>query len=324
MEVINQGFPITTICEKANIDFSQLKDGDIEITDEQMETVWVEITKIVRNDEFGFLIGSKINLEGLGLFGMIIQNSKTIEEAFENAQHYVRLITDLITIKYTRKPVYFMVEVIPDINKAIQYPARSKQICLMALAIIVRTYKSLIFKKITPNKIVIPSTQNPDMIPTPYYGIHIERTPNFQYFLEDTTEFLDDKILAANYQVLATLISFANSSLQQHKSVWKSKVERILVANYSGVFLTLDEVAVKLNVSIRSLQRKLKNENISFSDIKDKVRLELAKYYLINNKNLKYTANYLGFSNPSSFSVAFKKWTGKTVTEFILERENQS
>ena len=67
-----------------------------------------------------------------------------------------------------------------------------------------------------------------------------------------------------------------------------------------------------------TLYRKLKSEGFSFHEIVDKVRKDKAELLLSKNQHtLSEIAFLLGFSELSSFSRAFKKWTGSSPAKFI-------
>lgn len=76
-------------------------------------------------------------------------------------------------------------------------------------------------------------------------------------------------------------------------------------------------VASELNLSERSLQRRLKEHQTTFRFLLDSVREMLAKQYIKNPLNrMSDIAFLLGFSEQSAFSRAFKKWTGKSPVEY--------
>jgi AraC-like DNA-binding protein len=74
---------------------------------------------------------------------------------------------------------------------------------------------------------------------------------------------------------------------------------------------TLEEVAEKVGLSSWSLQRRLREEGLSFSLLVDKLRCEMATHYL-QQKQLPISemALLLGYSEVSAFSRAFRRWFG--------------
>ncbi|MGU7769178.1 AraC family transcriptional regulator ligand-binding domain-containing protein [Burkholderia sp. MR1-5-21] len=76
---------------------------------------------------------------------------------------------------------------------------------------------------------------------------------------------------------------------------------------------TVDDVARKLAISKRTLQRRLEAEDASFKDVLADVRERLAWHY-IDRSDLPYSqiAFLLGYQDPNSFFRAFNAWTGMT------------
>ena len=90
------------------------------------------------------------------------------------------------------------------------------------------------------------------------------------------------------------------------------KVRQLIVAR-PGYFPDIDYVAEKLNMTSRTLRRKLARENSSFQDILAEVRYELAREYLATSTlPLEEISVLLGYSAPGNFSNAFKRWHGSS------------
>jgi AraC-like DNA-binding protein len=72
------------------------------------------------------------------------------------------------------------------------------------------------------------------------------------------------------------------------------------------------EVARALNLSVRTMQRKLGEQGMTFRALVDDTRRQLADQYLKDSMlSVSEIAYLLGFAEVSSFSRAFKRWTGK-------------
>jgi len=73
----------------------------------------------------------------------------------------------------------------------------------------------------------------------------------------------------------------------------------------------LKDVATLLNTSERTLKRRLQEEGASFRDISNAVRKARAQALVAEGRlSMKEIAQMLGFSDLSSFSQAYKRWTG--------------
>ena len=75
--------------------------------------------------------------------------------------------------------------------------------------------------------------------------------------------------------------------------------------------ISAESVAVQLNISVRTLGRRLDEEHLSFRELLSEQRHELAlKYIRDESLTLTEISYLLGFSEPSSFSRAYRGWTG--------------
>lgn len=76
---------------------------------------------------------------------------------------------------------------------------------------------------------------------------------------------------------------------------------------------TLDSASARLGIGARTLRRRLQEESTTFHDVLDETRSELARLYIGAPKlAIGEVAFLLGFSEPSAFHRAFKRWTGMT------------
>ncbi len=89
-------------------------------------------------------------------------------------------------------------------------------------------------------------------------------------------------------------------------------VRREVFATLGGVGPSLQDVARRLAVSERTLQRRLAQQQTTFKDIVDDIRRALALDHLGRDQlSVAEIGFLLGFSEPSAFSRAFHRWTGE-------------
>ncbi|MDH3901238.1 MAG: AraC family transcriptional regulator, partial [Gammaproteobacteria bacterium] len=78
-------------------------------------------------------------------------------------------------------------------------------------------------------------------------------------------------------------------------------------------------IADSLHVSLRSLQRRLKDESTNYKALLETTRHELAVHYIQHSGRTIGEITYLlGFSEPSNFARAFKRWTGRSPADFRI------
>jgi AraC-like DNA-binding protein len=87
---------------------------------------------------------------------------------------------------------------------------------------------------------------------------------------------------------------------------------------------TLDNVALELHISTRSLQRHLMREGMQYSQLVDQARLDLAMHLLRRpGMPIGDIAHQLGYADAGSFSRAFSRWTGQSPRVFRKKCSNQ-
>ena len=100
--------------------------------------------------------------------------------------------------------------------------------------------------------------------------------------------------------------------LPRSTSVFRSNVEQAL-AGACAEGGSAERVARALNVSVRTLQRKLIATGTTFRKLSEAVRGQLAVGYLADPAvSIAEVALLLGFSDQSSFNRAFRRWTGES------------
>ena len=89
----------------------------------------------------------------------------------------------------------------------------------------------------------------------------------------------------------------------------------------SGQF-SLENVAEEFGISGRTLQRNLSVENTSFNQmVKDIQKMMTFNYLEAKELSIDEIAYLVGYSETSSFYRAFKKWTGKTVSQYQKDED---
>lgn len=99
------------------------------------------------------------------------------------------------------------------------------------------------------------------------------------------------------------------------------RVRELLAAELCGGDPTSQGIARRLKMSVRTLHRRLSDEGTSHKQLLDGLRRELAATYLRERAvAISEVAYLLGFSEPSAFHRAFKRWTGMTPVEWRRSR----
>lgn len=96
-------------------------------------------------------------------------------------------------------------------------------------------------------------------------------------------------------------------------SPFRERVRVCLIEILASGQYSMDDVASRLAISSRTLQRRLHEENTNFQKELDNLREELARHYLSSSDySSGQIAFLLGYEEPNSFFRAFRAWTGQT------------
>ncbi len=119
----------------------------------------------------------------------------------------------------------------------------------------------------------------------------------------------------ANKYLFGMLTERGDALLKELENSGKltAKVEKMILPVLHTGEVSMDEIAQQTGQSRQTLYRKLRAEGASFETLLDRLRHKMALHYLSSNKvSVNEVAYLVGFSDPSSFSRAVKRWTGKS------------
>ena len=91
------------------------------------------------------------------------------------------------------------------------------------------------------------------------------------------------------------------------------RLRHLITASLHTGVPELSSIAEQMGMSARTLQRRMSEHEIVFSDLVDNIRKGIAfEYVRETDYRLIDIAQILGYQEPSSFTRAFKRWTDKT------------
>ncbi|MEE2732042.1 MAG: AraC family transcriptional regulator ligand-binding domain-containing protein [Pseudomonadota bacterium] len=129
--------------------------------------------------------------------------------------------------------------------------------------------------------------------------------------------YLDQRIGSANRLLFKLLGGYLSKVKEAARTTLVDRVQDYIRSSLPEGQCTIERCAAKMDISVRTLQAKLSEANLSFSDILEEQRIALAQGYLRQHQiSLDDVAANLGYSEQSSFGRAFKRWTGVTPKQY--------
>lgn len=140
-------------------------------------------------------------------------------------------------------------------------------------------------------------------------------------------DLLEIKNKNADHMLFIILIQYADKILEDMPdgSDFIRLVKIAILKSILNNEATIDTVAENLNLSIRNLQKILKNKNITFQELLKDTRFYLSKKYLLDDEmSVLQIAQSLGYKEQTSFIRAFKLWTGESPNQWKNSHKNIS
>jgi AraC-like DNA-binding protein len=304
--IVDSGCDLGAIAAQARVDPLALESG---LTEMEADRFLMAAWDAVADPSFGLRAGCLVRPERFGISGLTAMTSPTLGVAVGRKARYNRLIWgDAYDIFTGAEEVTVRI-----VGRADARPYGRAKID-MELASLVSFARRFTGVDIVPVRLRL---RGP--LPT-YRGVYEQVFRCVIRFdqAEDSITFLkadfDRPLISADPRASHWLDMAADSALgQMGDGTTGSRVRVQLHSMLQGDAPTLGAVASALCVSERTLQRQLAAEDLSFRQLLDEVRHDIARRALAaSGGNAVELAYMLGFEDANSFYRAFRRWTGTT------------
>lgn len=306
---------------QANIDATVLDNPDGRLPLQRYKDL-MRIARVLTGDPaLALHFSEEVGMSSVSILGLIMEASATMGDAFVQLQRYGRLAAD---VEYPADGQRF--ELTQRAGKLFLVDRRQQPNEFPELT--ERTFASL---ACGPRRFL----QQPHVLsisvthPAPGYVTEYERI--FQCpvsfgaewnAMELHPQIAGWEVAQSPRYVFGILTRHADGLLEdmQAEMGLRGRVEALLLPILHHGDVSADTIAAKLGFSRQTLFRKLKGEDTTFTEVLDGLRQRVAKLYLEGQSaSVNETAYLVGFSESSSFSRAFKRWTGRSPNEFRRE-----
>jgi AraC-like DNA-binding protein len=299
------GCDVPVILARAGFDPGILKEPTGRCPFEQGVALWRCAIDATGDPAFGLKVASHIKHTSFHALSYGLSASSTLKEAFERIRRYCHVVSDAIEYQLLRcgSEYHFV------IHPADNVPLASVD---AVVALHLRMCRSFVGHGYSPLRIELRRPRPP-------------RTEEFQAVLRAPLEFgCAQNRIVFDVESLERLLDGANPELARHNDAiavqYLARIERgniqarvreVLMRRLECGEPSQEDVAALLSMSARTLQRRLGESGFTYKEILDETRHALALTYLSEPENSLSDVTYLlGFSACSSFTRAFRRWTG--------------
>jgi AraC-like DNA-binding protein len=280
-----------------------------------------QVFSTIKNDAFALLVGEKLPMGELGILDYICASSQTVSNAMSNLSRYFSLAAHPdFALSYLEQDQKGLISYGNQKRLSPQqylFEQQSTEFTFsITLSRIRMLTKTLVKPRLVSFRHAAPSyvDEYQRIFQAP---IEFEAVNNLLVFEPDVLALSAEYYDRSLHQILKRYADDSVSNLPENAGGVTHQVVEGIKQVLQGGEPTVASIAKRLFMSPRTLHRKLKEENTSFTRLRDQLRCDLAKSMLKNPKlSITDISFLLGFSQPSAFNRAFKRWKDTTPQQF--------
>lgn len=306
------------VLAKVGLDASVLQEPDLRTPHDAQEWFWQAAEEVSGDPYIGLHLGEYIPVFKGQVLEYLFLSSPNFGEGIKRALNYQRLLTDSAEgeLVYTEHDVSL---------RHIFVSRRLHHFNECGMAGLIKFFRFVTNGEFKPTKVAFVHSQHADMseyekvfdcevvFDQPYSGVHFDRSLLMLPSAHHEPELLRLHEMFASEQV---------AKLEKQDLV--GQVSRLIAELLESGQANLEEIANRLDIKPRQLRTRLADAGTNFNQLVADYRCRLAKRLLAGTDESIDEIVYLtGFSEPSTFYRAFKRWVGMTPIEYRRAKKEE-
>jgi AraC-like DNA-binding protein len=274
----------------------------------------------------GLALGARLGAAGLGVVGYALPHGATVGEAVDLLVRHRALVQPGAVPRVERRTAsgearFAFVQDVPAPFARLVEPVDAQAAACVALT------RALVAEDVAPTRVALPRPRPDDpRAHEAFYRCDIAWDAA-AIDVELDAALLDRPLPRSDPQLFGYLARRAEAlakALPEH-ATFAERVRREIGERLAHEEPTLRAVARRLAVSERTLHRRLAGEGTGFASLLDAARRERA-LVLVDDSSLSAAelASLLGYTEPSAFFRAFRRWTGETPRGYRASRRGDA
>jgi len=273
-----------------------------------------ETARVTGDDCFGLHFGERFHPKDIGPLVYVVLNSPTIAVGLDNVARYLRLHNEAAHVSFTIEEKWGYLRhvlAIPDDLRRQHYE--------YSLAVGLGTIRLIAGSDWAPVEVQFehkPPPQTREHVRVFGAPVSFDRPAN-AFVVE--REFCERQVPAADARLYPVLKRYLDRDLDEMPPAddLLASLRKAISESMTHGDPTLTQIATKIAIAPRTLQRRLRDQGADFKTLVDDIRRRFALRYLQDRNNtLTEIAYLLGYAEVSAFNRAFKRWTRATPSEY--------
>jgi len=314
------GFEPSPLLKKAGLSEQQIKDRDARLS-VRAQIQFLNLVARSLGDEFlGVRLAEFPDLRELGLLFYVAASSLTLGDALQRAARYSSIANEGLSLKCLEGE---HIRIVFEYVGVTRHSDHHQIEFLMVM--LIRLCRHLTYRRLTPIRARITHRRSKEWGTqlAAFFGGNIAfgaRTDELAFagsvkdlMVSSADPYLNDLLVANCEQALA--------HRRSTHGLFRTAVENAIVPLLPHGGVRAREIATRLGLSQRTAARRLAAEGVTFSEVLERLRVDLARQYLSEpGLSISRIAWLLGYQEVSAFTHAFKRWTGETPREARVHR----
>jgi AraC-like DNA-binding protein len=316
-----EGIPAEAALADVSLSPAQLRLPATKVSATQVLQSYRNAIRLSRNPQLAYHAGSKFRVSTYGIYGLTALSSPNFREAIAFAMAYHQLATPLMQVDFREeeRTAAWIVTSLPYLE--IDGPLY-EFIVRLQMGTFLSLHRKMMGATFKPALVDYALAQpHPDGGETAFFDCPVRYGQPENRFVFDAA-WLDRPPDFGNESTYAELKHLCDGFLKELElgAGVTGEVRKLILSDLSRR-TCFEQVARRLNMSERSLRRRLQEEGTCFKRLTDELRVQVAiKYVRETDLSIENIAAALGFSEASSFRHAFRRWTNAAPHEYRKTR----
>jgi AraC-like DNA-binding protein len=301
--------------QAAQLDVRRLDDAEDRVLREELFRFVETALDLTGDPALGLHWGEWITANSFNLVSQLLAHAATLRQAFATLFQFGALLTDELNVQLIEREDEIELRVGSAPTTSPRVRRMAAEVAMLGFFRMLRDFDARAKFRLVSFEYPAPEYrdeytrvfESAEQFDQPFTGLVFDRA------LMDAASPHKDEDIESSLRALAV----QRVSLVRQYAPYSLRIRSLLVKRQTPHLIAIKTVAQWLELSPRSLHRRLSDEGQSYTAIANEAAAFVAKRLLADGRHtIQETAFAMGFSDPTAFHRAFKRWTGTTPTTF--------